>query len=120
LNKFNSSQKGSFILFALSLFIYFNLGLLAVMTAASLYRQYVFLKYQDLQNHARCLSGLFIAPLYGSQLIENTAPISLLIDGNFVFLSKKQGDVISYTENGKSKYYLMGTYEKDVLVHVFQ
>lgn len=116
----NASQKGSFILFALSLFIYFNLGLLAVMTVASLYRQYVFLKYQDLQNHARCLSGLFIAPFYGSQLIENASPISLLIDGNFVFLSKKQGDVISYTENGKSKYYLMGTYEKDVLVHVFQ
>ena len=115
-----SSQKGSLILFSLSLFIYFNLGLLAVMTAASLYRQYVGLKYQDLQNHARCLSGLFIAPFYTAQLPENSEPISLVIEDQLVFLSAKQGYIMCYTENKKSKYYLMGAYEKNVLVHVFQ
>lgn len=115
-----SSQKGSFILFSLSLFIYFNLGLLAVMTAASLYRQYVDLKYQDLQNHARCLSGLFIAPFYTAQLTAASEPISLVIEDQLVFLSAKQGYTLSYTENKKSNYYLMGSYEKNVLVHVFK
>jgi hypothetical protein len=127
--KYKHSQKGSLSILAISIFIYINVAMTALLSATLLYQKYVFLEYQHLKDHAICLSALSFAPQYYSEIptLSNKNLTGLWgypfnTYNQTVFLSKFNGQVTAYIKGDKSSYFLTGIYDisKKKLIHVYQ